>query len=247
LPLARAKCFPRQYDNQRVVEQIAEATGIGLELMRITLRNLYVVTHPESRHHVEGLVGGWYDSELTEHGMSQALTIGLRLKELLPENAKAEIYTSDLIRTRQTAETIAKFIQVPVRSTDGLRERSYGEAGGKPQRWLDERFVHAPRDGNRLDHEIGIRGAETIRAFAARIYRSMEAILVSPCTHQIIVTHGWALTFVIASWIKMPLDSVGYIHVKHTGGGISHLFEDDLFHSRGIQGLNDTSHLSRAS
>jgi probable phosphoglycerate mutase len=211
------------------------------------LRNLYVVTHPESRHHVEGLVGGWYDSDLTELGMSQALRVGLRLKELLPEDAQAEIYTSDLTRTRQTAETIAKFIQVPVQATGGLRERSYGDAGGKPQRWLDERFVHAPRDSNRLDHEIGIQGAETIRAFAARIYRSMEVILASPCSHQIIVTHGFALTFVMASWIKMPLDSAGYIHIKHTGGGISHLLEDDLFHSRGIQSLNDTSHLYRDS
>jgi probable phosphoglycerate mutase len=75
----------------------------------------------------------------------------------------------------------------------------------------------------------------------------MDVILASPCSQQIIVTHGWALTFVIASWIKMPLDSVGYIHVKHSGGGISHLFEEDLFHSRGIQSLNDTSHLNRAS
>jgi probable phosphoglycerate mutase len=211
------------------------------------LRNLYVVTHPEASHHVQGLVGGWYDSALTERGMRQALMIGLRLKELMPENAKAEIYTSDLIRTRQTAETIAKFVQVPVQTTDGLRERSYGEAGGKPQRWLDERLVHASREGNRLDHEIGIRSAETIRAFAERIYRAMEVILASPCSHQIIVTHGFALTFVIASWIKMPLDSAGYMHVKHTGGGISHLFEDDVFYSRGIQSLNDTSHLNRGS
>ena len=43
----------------------------------------------------------------------------------------------------------------------------------------------------------------------------------------------------------MPLDSVGYIHVKHSGGGITHLFEDDLFCSRGIQSLNDTSHLNQ--
>jgi probable phosphoglycerate mutase len=161
-----------------------------LDLARPRMRNLYVVTHAEPRHHVEGLVGGWYDTDLTEFGLSQARSIARRLRELVPENAQAEIYTSDLMRARQTAESIAQLIQVSVRATDGLRERSYGEAGGKPQRWLDERFVHAPREGNRLDHEIGIQGAETIRTFAERIYRAVEEILASPCPHQLIMTGG---------------------------------------------------------
>ena len=30
------------------------------------MKHLYVVTHPQATHHTEGVVGGWYDSELTE-------------------------------------------------------------------------------------------------------------------------------------------------------------------------------------
>ncbi len=36
------------------------------------MRNLYVVTHPEATHHVDGLVGGQFDSELTTRGLRQA-------------------------------------------------------------------------------------------------------------------------------------------------------------------------------
>ena len=32
------------------------------------MRRLYVVTHPESVHHVSAIVGGWHDSELTDRG-----------------------------------------------------------------------------------------------------------------------------------------------------------------------------------
>jgi len=97
-----------------------------------------------------------------------------------------------------------------------------------------------------MDHRDGIPGAESKREFAGRIYRAMDLILASTCSHQIVVTHGGTLTFVVAAWIKMPLDSAGYINVKSTSGGITHLFEDDVFYNRGVVSLNETSHLDRA-
>ena len=79
--------------------------------------------------------------------------------------------------------------------------------------------------------------------FGGRVYRAMERILASPCPYQIVVTHGGALTFVVAAWIGMPLESAGYIDVKSTSGGITHLYEDDDFHNRVINSVNETAHL----
>lgn len=207
------------------------------------MKHLYVVTHPQSRHHTEGLVGGWYDSGLTDLGLRQAASIGQRIRELLPEDAPAELHSSDLVRAYRTAEVIARRIRAPIQTTADLREISYGDAEGKPRSWLDERFVHAPRIGNRMDHRYGIPGAESKRESGQRIYRAMDRILASPCSYQIVVTHGFALTFVVAAWIKMPLDSAGYIAVRSTSGGITHLFEDDVFHNRGIVSVDEASHL----
>ncbi|WP_246490625.1 phosphoglycerate mutase family protein [Brevibacterium oceani] len=53
-------------------------------------RTLYLVTHPESRHHVEGRVGGWFDSSLTERGRSQARAIAAELRRRIPA-ASAEV------------------------------------------------------------------------------------------------------------------------------------------------------------
>jgi probable phosphoglycerate mutase len=210
------------------------------------VKHLYVVTHTQSTHHTEGLVGGWYDSGLTEFGLSQAASVGRRVRELIPEEAPAELYASDLRRAYQAAEAITRLLRAPIQTTADLREISYGDAEGKAQAWLDARFVHAPETGNRMDHRNGIPGAERKREFGQRIYRAMDRILASPCPHQIIVTHGFALTFVVAAWIKMPLDSAGHIGVASTSGGITHLFEDDVFHNRGIVSLDETSHLGRA-
>jgi probable phosphoglycerate mutase len=207
------------------------------------VKHLYVVTHPQSQHHIDGLVGGWYDSGLTDLGLSQASHIGQRIRTLLPEGAPAELYSSDLLRAYQTAEVIANRLRTPIQTMSDLREKSYGDAEGKPQAWLDERFVYPSKTSNRMDHLEGITGAESRREFAARIYRALDRILASPCPYQIVVTHGFALTFVIAAWITMPLEAAGHIAVQSTSGGITHLFEDDIFSNRGIMSLNDTSHL----
>jgi probable phosphoglycerate mutase len=207
------------------------------------VRNLFVVTHPQATHHTEGLMGGWYDSTLTELGLRQAASIAQRLRELIPTDAPVELYASDLQRAAQTAENIGQQFGVASQMMAALREKSYGEAEGKRQSWLEERFVYPPRLGNRLDHHDGLAGAESRRELATRIYRAMDRILASSCSHQIIVTHGFALTFVVASWILMPIDAASHIAVKSTSGGITHLCEDDEFANRGILSLNETSHL----
>jgi probable phosphoglycerate mutase len=210
------------------------------------MKHLVVVTHPEASHHVEGLVGGWHDSRLTPHGLEQAERIAKRLGQIFPVGTRPEIYSSDLQRCLQAAQLIANQLRSRVTVTADLREISYGEAEGKPQAWLDERFVFPPPDVNqlRLDHQHGITDAETRRDAGERIYRAMDHILNSPAEHQVLVTHGFAITLVVAAWIGMPLESAGLIGIPVSSGSITTLTQKAPFHNRSIVRLNDTSHLS---
>ncbi|WP_020667536.1 histidine phosphatase family protein [Amycolatopsis nigrescens] len=211
------------------------------------MRNIYVVTHPEATHHVDRLVGGWYDSELTLAGTRAAAAIAGSLRARVPEGAEVELFSSDLRRTSQTAEAVGELFGVRPILDERLREKSYGDAGGRPQEWLDQRFVPPPATGDRMRHDEGIPGAETRAALAQRVYAAMDAILESPCAHQIIVTHGFALTFVLASWIRMPLESADYVGFRAPSGSITVLREDDFFHNRQVSSLGDTSHLDTVS
>ncbi|CAA9324912.1 MAG: Phosphoglycerate mutase [uncultured Nocardioidaceae bacterium] len=208
------------------------------------MRRLYVVTHPESEHHVSRLVGGWYDSGLTERGLRQAAVIGERIRELVPGDSQVELYSSDLRRAAQTAEAIAQQVAVEPRFLRGLREKSYGMAEGRAQSWLDERFVPPPPTGDRMHHHEGIAGAETRHELASRVYDALGSVLGSPCAHQVIVTHGFALTFVVAAWIGLPLDAAGHVGFRSHSGGITVLEQDDYFHNRAVVTLDDTSHLA---
>ena len=198
---------------------------------------------PGSYHHLDGLVGGWFDSDLSEKGRRQASAIARELRDIIPGEASPEVYSSDLKRTMQTAEAISAELGVNVQAMADLREKSYGEAEGRPQQWLDERFVFPPASGPRLDHREGIAGAETRRDFGARIYRALDTILASDASHQVVVTHGFALTMVVAAWIGMPLERVDYIAVRSTSGGITTLEQAAPFHNRTIVSINATTHL----
>lgn len=207
------------------------------------MRTLYVVTHPEATHHVEGVVGGWHDSRLTPAGVRAAGAIARALRARIPEGAEVELFSSDLLRTVRTAEEVAGVFGVRPVLDRRLREKSYGVAGGRPQEWLDRRFVPPPAVGERMDHDEGVEGAETKGACARRVYAAMDEILERPCERQIVVTHGGSLTFVVASWIGMPVESAGYASFRAPSGSVTTLREDDFFHNRQVVGLGDTRHL----
>jgi len=205
------------------------------------MKDLFVVTHTESVHHLEGKVGGWYDTDLTARGREDAELPAERLVALVG-GRDVEIHSSDLRRATQTADAIARRFQRPVMETADLREISYGVAGGRPQAWLDARYTPAP-DDNRLDDPCGIDGAETRREVALRVFPCVDAIVARPCQTQIIVTHGFTLTLVLAAWMKIPIGATGFLSFPAKSGSITHLRQDDFFRNRAVVNLADASHL----
>ncbi|MFT2751104.1 histidine phosphatase family protein [Clavibacter sp. Sh2088] len=205
------------------------------------MRELLLVTHPEATHHVEGRVGGWHDSELTARGHAHAARIASALAARVP--AGTPILTSDLRRTRQTADAIAALVGGDPVAVPELREKSYGEGEGQPDAWFRERFVPPPAQGERMHHDEGLAGAETKAEWVARVYRGMDAVMADPAPHRIVVTHGGSGTFVIARWIGMPVTALDVVGFRLPAGSITHLVEDDVFHNRTVVSLGDTTHL----
>ncbi|MGC9497252.1 hypothetical protein [Streptomyces sp. WG7] len=64
--------------------------------------------------------------------------------------------------------------------------------------------------GNRMYHHEGIEGAETRTASAERIRAAVDDVLRLGTEHQILVTHGFALTFVVAARSCLPIEALGY-------------------------------------
>jgi len=205
------------------------------------MKNIYVVTHTESIHHVQGLAGGWYDTSLTENGRNQARKIAVALFSEIGEQ-NIPIYSSDLKRCAETAEAFAEVFNSTVILDRNLREISWGDADGKNREWINKNVTPEPTDGNRLDHQL-FRNSESRRDAGTRIQSSINQIVNMPDKNIIIVTHGFVLTFVIMAWLRIPVENMDYCRFITRPGGVTLLHEDDLFQNRFVMYINKQDYL----
>ena len=205
------------------------------------MKNIFVVTHTESIHHIQGLVGGWYDTSLTENGRGQAKKIATALyNEIGKQNIP--IYSSDLKRCAETASIFAEVFNSAVVLDRDLREMNFGDAGGKTKEWRDKNIVPKPTDGNRLDHRI-FSNSESRRDIGTRTRDSLNRIISKQDDNVIIITHGGALTYIIMAWLKVPIENMDYCDFQASPGGVTLLHEDDFFENRFVMYINKQDYL----
>ena len=105
------------------------------------MKTIYLVRHGETLANRQGILQGWSNNPLDDTGEKQAAALVARAERV----PLAAIYTSDLIRTRQTAAPLAQARGIQPIVLPGLREVSFGK-------W----------DGHHLD-EIQEKDPETLR------------------------------------------------------------------------------------
>ncbi len=211
------------------------------------MTTLHLLTHPEATHVVDGLVGGWYDADLTERGIQQAHTVAAemaaRLSPALAAGERVAVVSSDLVRCRRTADLVAAALGegVPVRLDRRLREQSYGAAEGRPVGSCAWRPPAAGDDA--LHHHDGVPGSETRGQVADRVQASVREHLAAAPEHLVLVTHGGAATYVVTTFVGMAVETVGPVRFVTPPGSISTLRLDPATGDRRVEALGDLGHL----
>ncbi len=156
----------------------------------MTTTRFCIVRHGETDWNIERRHQGHLDIALNNVGRRQALAAA----DGLAGQRFDAIYSSDLGRTRETADTIAQKLGLQVFDEPGLRERHYGVFQG---RTADEVAVvdpesHARYKARDLDHDFD--GGETLRGFAARVTATLERLATDHAGETLLlVTHGGVL------------------------------------------------------
>ena len=91
----------------------------------------YILRHGEAHSNVKGFVSSWpekVDNPLTERGVEQAEEAG---EKLLGEDIDL-VFSSDVLRCKQTAEIVTGQIKVEPKYDERLREIDFGIFNGKP-------------------------------------------------------------------------------------------------------------------
>jgi broad specificity phosphatase PhoE len=147
---------------------------------------ILLIRHGETEWNRIWRFQGHADVPLSETGREQAR----RLAAHLAEETLHAVYSSDLIRARQTAEEIAGVHGLKVKTVKELRERDIGEWEGKTADEMAERFP----DWIEVRLTGGKYGVEPTEAVKRRMLAVLEELAHKHLGERIaVVSHGMSL------------------------------------------------------
>jgi probable phosphoglycerate mutase len=169
----------------------------------VTASRLVVWRHGQTPWNAEERMQGQVDIPLDATGLAQARAIAPELAALRP----AALYTSDLSRARQTAETLAALTGLPIHEDKRLREIDTGSISGLTraeflQRYPQLRINAGPDDRRGGDGESERQVATRMAACLTDIARAHDdgATVVA-------ASHGVAARVGVCALVGLPTAS----------------------------------------
>ena len=201
------------------------------------MKTIITIQHTQSVHHINGMVGSWTDWELSELGVNQAKKIGEKLKVEL-DGKEFVMYSSDLLRAKQTAEYVGKSLGLTPILRNELRERNLGKCCGKSVQWLRENIEqHEKTIDDRLFSD-----AESRRDEWNRLKPFFDEIMSNNERNIIIVSHGDLLSVFNMMFLGLGVETINTCEVFGLAGGVSYMFENDEG-KRFIKRVSDMSYI----
>lgn len=165
---------------------------------------IIAIRHGETDWNVDTRIQGQLDIGLNDAGRWQAR----RLAEALADEALDAVYSSDLARARDTAQTVAGRAGLEVRTDVGLRERGFGVFEGLTFAEIERRFPEPARRWRQRDARFGPEGGETLTVFYRRAVASVTALAAQHRgQHIAVVAHGGVLDALYRAASRVALDA----------------------------------------
>ncbi len=176
---------------------------------------LLLVRHGETDWNRSGQIMGEQPIPLNQNGESETK----RLADLLRSRSIHALYSSPVLRARQTADILASTVQLPVRVDRGLTEIDVGEWVGRF--WVEladdlvrQKFYASPEDARPP-------GGETLREVQARAVSFVEGAMAevgraSKDSGQVLfVSHADVVRTIIAHYLRLDLRTIRQVRIDH--------------------------------
>lgn len=109
------------------------------------MTTFYIVRHGESDGNIQQTVQGHTESSLTPKGLEQAKSLAQDLEKVNFDI----IFSSDSLRAKETAKIIGSLLNIPIKTTRKLRERTQGKFEGMKT----NKFLGLYSEWNTLTHK----------------------------------------------------------------------------------------------
>lgn len=201
------------------------------------MKNIITIQHTQSIHHTNGMIGSWTDWNLSELGIKQANNMGRNLSKELG-NKKYVMYSSDLLRAKNTAKIIGKYLGVEPILARELRERNLGKCVGKSVKWLKENIEKQEKS---IDDKM-FSDAESRRDEWNRLLPFFNKLMASEHENIIIVSHGDLLSVFNTMWLGLEVETLNKSELFGLAGGVTFM-EETADGKRFIKRMSDMSYI----
>lgn len=162
-------------------------------------KTFYFFRHGQTDWNKKGVCQGQTDIPLNHEGHREAKMMLKAFQELAPIDRPQIVYSSDLLRAKQTSEYVAKAMNCELTLLDNLRETRLGEIEGmdveKAKKYVSEKVWKSfrwGRDEKTLDYRFP--GGESRREVIERFDHLILWLIDNSPYHKIALgTHGGAL------------------------------------------------------
>ncbi|MFJ8063687.1 histidine phosphatase family protein [Psychrobacillus sp. NPDC096426] len=210
---------------------------------------LYITRHGETVWNTQKRMQGWSDSELTENGICNAISLGNTLKEVKFD----AIYTSPSKRTVSTANLIKGGREIPIILDENLREINMGLWEGQTFSAIEDIYPMEYYSFWNTPHLYKSLNGESFAVLKNRVVNAIISVQEKHSSGNIlIVTHSVVIKTLLAFFKNYPLEKLWeppFIHdtsltiIQLNGKESNIVLEGDLSH-RNIEiqkekGIND--------
>ena len=199
---------------------------------------LLLIRHGETDWNRELRFQGQVDVPLNATGHEQARRLGARLAS---EEPLHRLYSSDLIRTLQTAGPASERLGLPSVGDRALREQAFGIIDGMSVPDIQQQHPDIWARWQAFDPDYSPPGGESQRQFQARVMDALARLTVAHAGQRLlVVTHGGVLDILYRAANGLPLGGPRQCDIPNAG--INRLRTD----GRGVEILSwaETDHLA---
>ena len=148
------------------------------------------------------------------------------------------MYSSNLLRAKQTAEIIGKYLGINPILKEELKERYLGKCCGKSVKWLKENIE---KEEITIDDKL-FSDAESKRDEWNRLKPFFDEIITNNEKNIIIVSHGDLLSIFNFMLLGIEIEKLNTSEIFGLPGGVSFLLINDKG-KRTIKRISDMSYI----
>lgn len=165
------------------------------------MKTIYLIRHAQTAWNADGRWQGSIDIPLDELGRQQARALASHLAT----RPIGSIYSSDLLRARQTAEPIAAALGLPVQTDPRLREMNLGIFQGLTRSEILQRYPQELRSLSEDYMGFVVPNGESRQMMQDRAHEALTEIARTGIGPQIVVvTHGGTIRTLLLRHAPAP-------------------------------------------